>query len=61
MLKYIAEQIGADSGTLALYARREETRRAWKAQTRLTARYRKLSGRGKRTTVVCSRNSDRFG
>ena len=27
---------------------------AWKAQTRLTARYRGLAGRGKRTTVVCT-------
>ena len=27
---------------------------AWKAQTRLTARYRGLSGRGKKTTVVCT-------
>ncbi len=27
---------------------------AWKAQTRLTARYRALVGRGKRTTVVCT-------
>jgi hypothetical protein len=27
---------------------------AWKAQTRLTARYRVLSRRGKRTTVVCT-------
>jgi transposase len=27
---------------------------AWKAQTRLTARYRKLASRGKRTTVVCT-------
>ena len=27
---------------------------AWKAQTRLTARYRALSGRGKKTTVVCT-------
>ncbi len=27
---------------------------AWKAQSRLTARYRKLAGRGKRTTVVCT-------
>ena len=27
---------------------------AWKAQTRLTARYRMLSGRGKKTTVVCT-------
>ncbi len=27
---------------------------AWKAQSRLTARYRMLSGRGKRTTVVCT-------
>jgi len=27
---------------------------AWKAQTRLTARYRMLTGRGKRTTVVCT-------
>ena len=27
---------------------------AWKAQARLTARYRMLSGRGKRTTVVCT-------
>lgn len=27
---------------------------AWKAQARLTARYRKLSGRGKRPTVVCT-------
>ena len=26
---------------------------AWKAQTRLTARYRALSARGKKTTVVC--------
>ena len=26
---------------------------AWKAQSRLTARYRALSGRGKKTTVVC--------
>lgn len=26
---------------------------AWKAQSRLTARYRKLAARGKRTTVVC--------
>ena len=27
---------------------------AWKAQSRLTARYRLLAGRGKRTTVVCT-------
>jgi transposase len=27
---------------------------AWKAQTRLSARYRALSGRGKKTTVVCT-------
>ncbi|SPP98159.1 protein of unknown function [Bradyrhizobium vignae] len=27
---------------------------AWKAQSRLTARYRKLAARGKRTTVVCT-------
>ncbi|TIT19323.1 MAG: IS110 family transposase, partial [Mesorhizobium sp.] len=27
---------------------------AWKAQARLTARYRMLSGRGKKTTVVCT-------
>jgi len=27
---------------------------AWKAQTRLTGRYRALSGRGKKTTVVCT-------
>jgi transposase len=27
---------------------------AWKAQTRLTARYRALSARGKKTTVVCT-------
>jgi transposase len=27
---------------------------AWKAQTRLTARYRSLSARGKKTTVVCA-------
>lgn len=27
---------------------------AWKAQSRLTARYRKLVARGKRTTVVCT-------
>lgn len=27
---------------------------AWNAQARLTARYRKLSGRGNRTTVVCT-------
>ena len=27
---------------------------AWKAQTRLTARYRTLTGRGKKTTVVCA-------
>jgi transposase len=27
---------------------------AWKAQTRLTARYRALSARGKKTTVVCA-------
>lgn len=27
---------------------------AWKAQTRLTARYRALSGRGKKMTVVCT-------
>ena len=27
---------------------------AWKASTRLTARYRALAGRGKRTTVVCT-------
>ena len=27
---------------------------AWKAQTQLTARYRALSGRGKKTTVVCT-------
>ncbi|WP_246781221.1 IS110 family transposase [Rhizobium sp. BK591] len=27
---------------------------AWKAQSRLTARYRMLAGRGKRTTVVCT-------
>ncbi len=27
MLKYVAEQIGVDPGTFALYARREETRR----------------------------------
>jgi transposase len=27
---------------------------AWRAQTRLTARYRRLAARGKRTTVVCT-------
>ena len=27
---------------------------AWKAQSRLTARYRALSGRGKKATVVCT-------
>jgi hypothetical protein len=27
---------------------------AWKAQSRLTARYRALSRRGKKTTVVCA-------
>jgi transposase len=27
---------------------------AWKAQTRLTARYRALSGRGKKMTIVCT-------
>jgi transposase len=27
---------------------------AWKAQTRLTARYRRLTARGKKTTVVCT-------
>jgi hypothetical protein len=27
---------------------------AWKAQTRLTARYRRLAARGKRTTFVCT-------
>jgi transposase len=27
---------------------------AWKAQTRLTARYRALNGRGKKTTIVCT-------
>jgi transposase len=27
---------------------------AWKAQTRLTARYRALIARGKKTTVVCT-------
>ena len=27
---------------------------AWKAQTRLTARYRALTARGKKTTVVCT-------
>jgi hypothetical protein len=27
---------------------------AWKAQARLAARYRALSGRGKKTTVVCT-------
>lgn len=27
---------------------------AWKAQARLTARYRMLSARGKKTTVVCT-------
>jgi transposase len=27
---------------------------AWKAQTRLTARYRSLSAKGKKTTIVCT-------
>jgi hypothetical protein len=27
---------------------------AWKAQVRLTTRYRKLAARGKRTTVICT-------
>ena len=27
---------------------------AWKAQTRLTARYRALSARGKKSTVICT-------
>ena len=27
---------------------------AWKAQTRLTARYRALSARGKKATIVCT-------
>lgn len=27
---------------------------AWKAQARLTARFRMLSGRGKKTTVICT-------
>jgi transposase len=45
-------------GTKKLYLLQQVTPRvrdiAWKAQTRLTGRYRALSGRGKKTTVVCT-------
>jgi hypothetical protein len=34
---------------------------AWKAQARLTARYRALAGRGKRTTVVCTAVAQELG
>jgi transposase len=45
-------------GTKKLYLLQQVTPRvrdiAWKAQTRLTGRYRALIGRGKKTTVVCT-------
>lgn len=45
-------------GTKKLYLLQQVTPRvrdiAWKAQTRLTGRYRALSGRGKKATVVCT-------
>jgi len=45
-------------GTKKLYRMEAVTPRvreiAWKAQTRLTGRYRALSGRGKKATVVCT-------
>jgi transposase len=45
-------------GTKKLYLLQQVTPRvrdiAWTAQTRLSGRYRALSGRGKKTTVVCT-------
>jgi len=45
-------------GKMKLYKLEQTTPRvreiAWKAQCRLTARYRALSARGKRSTVVCT-------
>lgn len=45
-------------GTVKLYRLEKTTPRvreiAWKAQVRLTGRYRKLTARGKRMTVVCT-------
>ena len=45
-------------GKMKLYKLERTTPRireiAWKAQSRLTARYRSLSARGKKSTVVCT-------
>lgn len=47
-------KVGARKLYLMEHAPSQVREIAWKAQSRLTARYRRLAGRGKRTTVVCT-------
>lgn len=54
MLKYIAEQIGADAGTFALYARREETRRDHIARLMIYLGTRSATGHDRRAALLAA-------
>ena len=52
MLKYVAEQIGADAGKFALYARREETRRDHIARLMVYLAARSATGQDRRVALA---------
>ncbi len=54
MLKYVAEQIGADAGTFALYARREETRRDHIARLMVYLAARSATGQDRRAALLAA-------
>lgn len=54
MLKYVAEQIGADAGKFALYARREETRRDHIARLMAYLAVRSATGQDRRAALLAA-------
>ncbi|WP_137935490.1 Tn3 family transposase [Mesorhizobium comanense] len=54
MLKYVAEQIGADAGKFALYARREETRRDHIARLMVYLAARSATGQDRRAALLAA-------
>lgn len=54
MLKYVAEQIGADAGKFALYARREETRRDHIAGLMVYLAARSATGQDRRAALLAA-------
>lgn len=54
MLEYVAEQIGADAGKFALYARREETRRDHIARLMVYLAARSATGQDRRAALLAA-------